>query len=83
MRRAKVRHAYDVSLEWIENRSIIQNGACSICKIVTDLEVDHCHKTGKVRELLCRRCNRQVLGFANHDPELLRRAASYLEKHNE
>lgn len=65
-----------------------QNGVCAICglpetrviykKIV--LCVDHDHKTGKVRALLCSRCN-ILLGQANENVELLQKMASYLKEH--
>jgi 5-methylcytosine-specific restriction endonuclease McrA len=61
-----------------------QNGRCAICGH-SDLSVpnlfplvDHCHKTGKVRGLLCMNCN-QAIGKMGDDPERLRRAALYLE----
>lgn len=44
------------------------------------LAVDHCHGTGKVRKLLCHNCNR-ALGLFKDKPELLRKAADYLEEH--
>lgn len=40
--------------------------------------IDHDHATGKVRGVLCSRCNR-ILGAAKDDPSLLRRLADYLE----
>lgn len=43
------------------------------------LAVDHDHKTGKIRGLLCRLCNRDVLGHFGDDPEALRRLADYVE----
>jgi hypothetical protein len=60
-----------------------QNGRCAICpreispEIARSLHVDHCHKTGRVRGLLCRKCN---LGLGNYDdtPEHLEKAAAYL-----
>ncbi len=42
------------------------------------LHVDHCHKTNVVRGLLCGRCN-LCIGRMEDSPELLRRAANYLE----
>lgn len=43
--------------------------------------LDHDHKTGARREILCRPCNTALGGFQD-SPALLRRAAKYLEKHN-
>ena len=42
------------------------------------LAVDHCHATGVVRKLLCHNCNR-ALGLMKDNPELLRKAADYVE----
>lgn len=44
------------------------------------LAIDHCHRTGKVRRLLCGNCN-QALGHARDDPRLLRLLALYVEFH--
>lgn len=44
--------------------------------------VDHDHETGKVRGLLCHNCNR-ALGLLQDKPELMRKAANYVEKHKE
>ncbi len=44
------------------------------------LHVDHDHISGKVRGLLCNNCNRGV-GHLMDDPELMRRAAAYVEAH--
>lgn len=67
-----------------------QNGVCAICgKLnnrlrkngkIFDLDVDHCHITGKVRGLLCNRCNKGMGDF-NDNVELLKRAINYLEKY--
>lgn len=46
------------------------------------LAVDHDHDTGKVRKLLCHNCNR-ALGLFKDNPELMRKAASYVEEHQE
>lgn len=63
---------------------LAQGGGCAICgrppraSYPGTLHVDHCHDTGRVRGLLCQVCNLS-LGKFNHDPDLLRRAAEYLE----
>lgn len=56
-----------------------QNGTCYICKKFDTkaLAVDHDHDTGKVRGLLCTRCNRGI-GLFGDSPDLLARAAEYL-----
>src|ERR1700676_1906664 len=55
-----------------------QNNLCSICKKAESedklLAVDHCHKTGKIRELLCGKCNKGI-GLFQDEPELLMAAA--------
>jgi hypothetical protein len=43
------------------------------------LAIDHDHKTGVVRGLLCKRCNSDVLGAADERSDILLRAAAYLE----
>ena len=55
-------------------------GRCAICGKARKLEVDHCHRTGKVRGLLCRSCN-QLLGLAKDNGALLESAVQYLAKY--
>ncbi|WP_245627891.1 endonuclease VII domain-containing protein [Actinomadura oligospora] len=58
-----------------------QGGVCAICgqPRAQRLSVDHCHKAGYVRGLLCRMCNGRLLTAARDRPEVLRAAADYLE----
>lgn len=72
-------------LTWDEYELMLacQDWRCAICggkPRKNLLSVDHDHKTGEIRGLLCSRCNHRVLGAANEDPERLRRAARYLEE---
>lgn len=57
-----------------------QDGRCAICKgkRTGNLDVDHCHKTGIVRGLCCRRCNRRLLPAATDKVEVLQAAIDYL-----
>lgn len=85
-----LRKRYGITLEDFERMLLEQNGVCAICRSpesvvhrksgkVQPLSVDHCHRTGKVRGLLCVRCN-HTLGRCNDDPVMLRRAVEYLER---
>lgn len=60
-----------------------QNSCCAICgvhesKLPKRLHVDHCHETGRVRGLLCNKCNTSI-GHFERTPELLIVAHQYLE----
>jgi len=55
-----------------------QGGVCCICLAAPATDVDHCHKTGRVRGVLCFNCN-SGLGLLRDDPEAMYRAADYLE----
>jgi Recombination endonuclease VII len=67
-----------------ESLLLKQSGVCAICRMLCKsgrrLAVDHCHKTGAVRGLLCGSCN-HGLGRFNDSPERLRAAANYLSEH--
>ena len=57
-----------------------QNGGCKICGGKDKsfrLAVDHCHGTGKIRGLLCSKCNRGI-GCFKDSTDLLRKAIEYL-----
>ena len=56
-----------------------QDGVCAICQTAPAAHVDHDHETGKVRGMLCFRCN-AALGQLGDDPLVVRRAARYLER---
>lgn len=58
-----------------------QKGLCKLCKCEEThyrrLSVDHCHKTGRVRGLLCNNCNRG-LGLLKDNVTVLKRAVKHL-----
>jgi hypothetical protein len=70
---------YGVSLSDYDRMMEKQGGSCAICRKTQEraFDVDHNHKTGAVRGLLCTSCNR-MLGHAGDSPETLRAAADYL-----
>lgn len=73
---------YGITPDDFDELMIIQSGACAACGgsqtyVAVHLDVDHCHVTGRVRGLLCRRCN-TAIGLAKESPTLLRELAAYL-----
>jgi hypothetical protein len=60
-----------------------QSGVCAICKNPPKkgkYAVDHDHKTGILRGILCMWCNHKLLGGAREKIELLKAAIIYLEQ---
>ena len=80
-RRGYLKRHYGITQEEYDAMLIKQAGGCAICGKppldVKFLSVDHNHQTGKVRGLLCRKCN-LAIGILQDDPSLLRRAVNYL-----
>jgi hypothetical protein len=75
------RYRYGIEPHEYDLMARILNGRCMICGNRPDvLAVDHDHADDEVRGLLCRSCNLGLGAFAD-SPELLRRAAQYLEDH--
>lgn len=70
---------YGLVLEDYDRMLEAQGGRCAICGLSNRvLGIDHCHKTNKVRAILCINCNAALGGFMD-SPQLLRSAADYLE----
>ena len=77
--RANKLRGYGLTMEQFGLMLESQCGACLICLLpMTRPVVDHDHKTGAVRGLLCRTCN-SALGLLKDSPEVLMRAADYLQ----
>lgn len=78
----KLRKEYNISLDQYNEMFEKQEGRCMICGKHQDdlkqkLAVDHCHKTKKIRGLLCNACNRG-LGYLKDDPKIVENALKYL-----
>src|SRR4051812_37675055 len=73
------RRTYGISVKEVDELYLSQGKQCAICGkaggvgrgvgVGRGLHLDHCHKTGKIRGLLCGKCNR-ALGWLNDDPAL-------------
>jgi hypothetical protein len=78
-----LKYRYGITLDEYNQMLISQNGVCEICNQKCPsgyaLSVDHCHKTGKVRGLLCVECNTGI-GKLQDSVEILSKAISYLVK---
>lgn len=82
-------------LKWEEYNKMLEDckKKCQICEKDFDLleeyvnknksqpQVDHCHITGKIRGLLCGKCN-SILGYCNDNIEILKNTIIYLEKYS-
>lgn len=82
-KRWKLNKHYGLTLEQYHDMIEAQDSKCAICETEISgrqIKVDHDHETGKVRKLLCHKCN-TCLGLLEDNAELLLRAASYLREH--
>lgn len=81
---------YGITSEQYRTLLELQRSLCAICeqpekicrgpdKVPQSLAVDHDHHTGKVRGLLCYRCNR-TLGIVEKDLQLTNKILTYLNK---
>jgi hypothetical protein len=82
---------FGISLDEYNQILESQDGLCAICNqpetqqcyktgVPYNLAVDHDHKTGKIRQLLCSRCNR-ALGIVDDNTELLLKMIDYITTH--
>lgn len=57
----QLKRNYGVDVEWYDSKIIEQDGVCALCRNTcltgNRLAVDHDHRTGQVRGLICMRCN--------------------------
>lgn len=82
-----LKNKYGITLADYQKLLALQDGKCAICGSdkprgrYRHFAIDHNHTTGELRCLLCAPCN-TGLGHFQDSPDLLRKAADYLESHN-
>jgi Recombination endonuclease VII/NUMOD3 motif len=81
----RIRLNYGMSIDEYADLSKQQKGLCAICEKTPQgkrpLGIDHCHATGKARELLCSKCN-VLIGYSSDSVDILEKAIAYLKKHS-
>ena len=76
-----LKQRYGIDVDYYLDMLSKQNGLCKICGGLSNrkrLSVDHCHETGRVRGLLCERCN-SFIGRVKDDVSILKSAIDYLQ----
>lgn len=82
-RRGALKQKYGLSIEDYEAKLAAQSGVCAICGNPPKryrLAVDHNHRTGKIRALLCGPCNLKIGVIENES--FVDKAKTYLEAHD-
>jgi hypothetical protein len=90
LRRIRLRHklkAANITVEEFETLMMRQNGKCAVCdepetttykRTPRSLSIDHCHQTGKIRGLLCTRCN-TALGLLRENIAIVNKLGAYIK----
>ena len=70
---------YGISSDFFGDLWQEQNGCCAICgtRLKDKFYIDHNHKTGQIRGLLCSSCNVGI-GLLKDSPDMLSKAIKYL-----
>jgi len=89
VRESHLKCKYGITLAGYDALLKKQKGVCAICKLPyrgtnvagkpRRLDVDHCHKTGQIRGLLCNGCNQGIAFFFDKE-DLLPKARAYILK---
>lgn len=81
---ARIKKEYSIDQQQFNAMLEKQKRECSICLTLLhekNTHIDHCHKTKKVRSLLCNRCN-QGIGLFDEDLTKIFKAATYIKDHS-
>lgn len=77
-----LKNRYNMTIEDYNKMLEKQNGLCAICREKKKLSVDHDHNTGKIRGLICTKCNTLMVPFVEHHLDLLDIIKTYLLRNN-
>lgn len=88
VRSKRLQNAYGITAQAYDQMLADQDGVCALCHkpekaksrsgAIRALAVDHCHDTGRVRGLLCRKCN-QILGEIGDKLESAQKLVLYMK----
>ncbi|OHB69014.1 MAG: hypothetical protein A2W17_09665 [Planctomycetes bacterium RBG_16_41_13] len=90
LRKHRLKKQYSLTIEAYDRMYREQQGTCSVCGDIKKhpatagakrnevLHIDHCHKSGKVRALICAHCNK-ALGLFKENVKSLQNAIDYIE----
>jgi len=85
VRAGQLKYKYNLTPDDYEKMLEEQNRMCAICgeteRVRSRLSIDHDHVTGKVRELVCSRCN-TAMGFLDDSSIKTSKMADYLKRHS-
>ena len=79
--RTKLQYRYGLTPELVLTQLQQQHYKCAICSneiSISTKHVDHCHKTGNIRGLLCAKCNKGI-GLFSDNTTVLKNAIKYIE----
>ncbi len=76
-KRNKNHEKYGLTKEQYDEMKKEQKGKCAICGKTKKLVIDHDHRNGKVRKLLCNQCNVGI-GLLQDSPDILEIAKKYI-----
>lgn len=84
VRKTHYKRSYGITIDEYNEMFEKQCGRCAICGGkhlgIKNMAIDHCHKTNRVRGLLCPKCN-LGLGFFRDNIDILKLAQHYLNKY--
>lgn len=85
LKNATLKRMYGIDMDQFKQMYVAQSGQCAICSYrfqkSKEIKIDHNHTTGRVRQLLCDKCNAGI-GMLQEDISILLKAIEYLKRWN-